>query len=491
MPPEEDEIQEEYNENEGNENIVTLPEFQEIVEIFHEEVQNQSLITISQLLYQFFSNISYEDDNSNMCYRFLSDDSLYFLKENQEIIDDIIFCLNTTHVELERLTFELCDYLSNQSDFFINDFLDRDGLDYIIPHVNVLGSVEIILKSIQLIGKFSNYEKSYPKLIVSDFTRNFFNVCLSLFTNDRFKKNINKIAYQSAFLLRKVVDIIMKQISTNPYPMHQLAEPQMYHQLMYHQKRNTAKIIDHQIIYKIILTFFGVNKAIHAQKYSCFPHIQREAIKTFILLREDFYFISKVFPFILSFLPKMIKENMLILKNKIKLYKLISLFYEDEVETKRKLTFIEISDQPNGNSLFPWNMIIKSLSSESKKEVFAALGVFKSLFKCDKISIEIAFKKELYNIFMGMIEGASYEIKEQALNTVFTWLTCTTCDSHKEPFVDPDFVDLLFDLLNTPEESLNRASLKVIRQIELLNYQDDEFQYLISERLKTVSFDFD
>lgn len=452
--------------------FVSLTDFIEFVDSFHNGVQNKSTVMIFTLLCQFFSEISYVDQNSVLLLKVLSDESLYYLKENSEIINDIIYCFQlSTNTEFILALFELCDYLF-YSDFFVNEFLVKDGLNYIISGFNQFKNEELLLKSIIILVNFSKCNKSHQKLIDPEFTKKFYAFCNSLFIQKKLK-NFNEIACNTIILLRQIVGILTEQdeqIEQQPLGLAQ------------NQQQKSINVYDFSEIYKLLGYFF----------YSNYPEVQKEAIKTLYMFYSDQYFINEIFPSILNYIPNMelqISSNPnseLILKNKIKLYKLISLVYSNDDDEEDKETFEQKSYYIK-QFIIPFDTLINSLSSDNNKEVIASFDVFHALFHYDIISIEIAFQKELYNVFMEMIDCAPFDIKEQALIAISTWITCTNNDDYKEPFIDLDFVDLLFDLIEGPEENLKNAAKDIIILLKYSsNNNDDYFKIFIDERFELI-----
>lgn len=490
---------------------LSINDFQLFAEIFHDGVQKRSLRAISESLCQLFSILSYVDEKSNPSTKILADDSLDYLEKNSSIIDDVIFCLQSqADTNFFVLVLQLCEYLCD-SDYFIYEFLEKEGFNCIISHFNEYENEDIILKSIILLGEFSFFERDHQgnflsfceSLLDQEFIGNFLSFCESLLDQE-FSKNLSEIFYYSAFLLKQIIEIITQQIKDFN---QQLAESEMTQSFNPTELQNNFERIN------VFLWNLFTKDKIDSNFLFDFLNTQKVVILSFSLLTDDPYFINVTFPKILQFIPEMTSENeseanYLSLK-KIKLYELIKKVYEDYDEDKdddfvedyyyyqgddneeifqTKFSYI---DPYFGKMIFPWDSLIDSLSSVNKKEVFTSLSLFRSLFHFDKITIETVFDKELFNILMGMIESAPYDFKEQALKVVLSWIKSPACDIYKEPFVDLDFVDLLFDLLDAPDENVNKASKEVIRQIQQLNYNDDDFQNLIDERLQFVNENVD
>lgn len=478
---------------EGIEEYLNPDLFLEFIEIFHAGVSSQNSGAIIESLYQFFSQISYLDKDSNECKIILSDYTL-FIDQTPIIVDDIISCLKKqTAIDIHRAVLELIDYISSQSDFFIDLFLQRNGIDQIISLVKVLAEEEILLKSIQLLGEFSSNKRSHQMLVKDDFFRTFITICNTLFNGNRFKKTFNQMIYYCAFLLRQIIGIIVEQLDQKEEPLPQPNDPDFYRIMCYQQQQQQNQIKQHNInniinpgVYKIIWHFFA-NK--YFFKNPNFPYSQGKAIETFQLLCTEHYFIKNIFPNILHYIPLMVQNNLLILENKIKIYQLITMVYDSAPQIETLIYCIE-PIQPNEKLGIPWDLLIESITTENKKEIFAALDVIQALFNYNLNSIGIALKKDLSNILIELAVSGPYKIKIKALQTIYLWMKCNTIDSYSEPFINFEFIENLFQFLEVDDQTLNENTYQVISLIFILNSRfprlDEESLNQYHERLNEI-----
>lgn len=461
------------NAPQENNDILTYldPEqFLEFITSFHEAVLSRSSTTIIDSLHRFFSNITYTDKDSNECKIILLDYSP-FHEQIPIIADDIIFCLSDqTFDDNHRSVFELIEYISGQSLFFIECFLEKDGIDYIISYANNEDE-EIVLKSIQLISEFSG-DTIYQKIICDEFILMLFKICDSLFNGSFFTNTFDNMSYYCSFLLKQIIRSIVNQPDQN-------------------EQQNMERITNLGF-YDVIWYFFFKNENI--------PHSQSEAIETFKLLCTNEHFINIKFPQILDFLAQMIKENKLLPQNRIKIYQLICDVYNKNSENEVLISCIDPIQQ-DGKKGIPWELLLESISSENKNEIFAAFEVLQTLFNYNSYSIRIAIDMKLNIALIDIVQNAQYDIKTKALQVVYTWISCHHTDADNESFISFDFLEYLFPILESDDKDLNIKSdekelnlnfqaYRVILQIFSLNtrfpYLDQESLDLYDKRLKEV-----
>lgn len=456
--------------NEENQNYLDPGAFQEFINYFHDAVESKpsNFEKITSYLHQFFSIVIYYDEDSNECKRDL-ENYTEFIDQTPMIVEDIIFCLNQTPIDIHRLVFELIEYLSNQSVFFVDYFLQKGGIDHIMSHIKIFANEEILLKSIQLLGEFSCNKRIHQNLVNNDFLRVFIRICNSLFNEDRFKNTFNEMFYFCSFLLKQIIGIVVNQFDDDDDEdtdsSEQLTEAEKYQKMCYQQQNQQQVHRDDSIVYvniinpgtyKIIWGFFA-NK--HLMKNDNFAYSQGEAIEIFKLLCNDYYFVKEIFPNILNNFPLMVKNNILRLKNKIKIYELITMVYEKDSNAKLKVLLSCIEPIRSNEKLgIPWDYLIDSISSENNKEVGAAFDLLEALFHYSSNSIGIASKKDLDKKLIEMIDDSYYKTKVKALQLIFSWLSCNPVYEYNESFIDFEFLEILIPLLQA-EDTQAKATI--------------------------------
>lgn len=489
---------EDENSSQDNENINYLnpEEFIEFLTALHDEISYRSSESIKKNLINFFTQITYSDENSIECKKVIPDCSL-FLDKSHMIAEDILICLkDITFDDDDKTIFDFIEYVSGQSPFFVETFLEENGIDYIISHVNH-NNDEIVLKSIQLLGEYSIYQQSYQKLVNDEFISIFFQTCVSLFRGDRFKNIYEAMAYFSSFLLRQIIRIIVNQFDQKIYPLQQSSESEKNPSLFFEQQSQIELYSIERIVslkfYDVIWGFFNQDELI--------PYSQSEAIETFMLLSKNPHFVTERFPLVLSLIPGMIKENKLNLQNKINMYNLITNIYKKNPRIKILELFIdpdqsdqksstEPSEQQNKSQGIPWDCLIESISSDDKKEAYAAFDVLQALFEYSMFSFDVAFRKGIDDKLIKIVDSGIFNIKEKALKTIFLWISCYSIDEYNKSFVSFDFLEFIFPLLETDDKNLNFIAQRVIMQIIALNSRfqilDQEILDQYDERLKEI-----
>lgn len=453
-----DEIPNDYfilcTNNSGIPPYVERDEVSQFSQEFREGIENKSLSIISNSLNKFITQISYLDPNRNLCRRELTEDALIFIETTPIIIDDIIFCLqNVTALDIILFIFDIIDYFSS-SDLFKDDIISHNGIDYIMSHIKIKNGIalenqELLLKSLQILETFSMNQKIYQKLVSSQFTSDFFQICDALFVpNSNFYK-LDEMIYTCSLLFKRIVRIVSLSFGPNT----EEAVPLLL---------NEAEVCQLQTkIYDLLKNFF-----IHSQK---------EAIQTFIFLHFDHNFVENIFPFVLQMIPQMTPTN------RIETYKLITVVYSNQIIDYCKNLFIE-------NNKIPWNFLNDSILSNSKVEVFVALKAIQSLFRYDKEAIFSALKNKVADRLKLVFEKASFDVKEKVLFVIKDWLNFTDIDNDRMVFVNKEFVDLLFDNFESHENELKDQIFSLINLIKALGYKDGNLQNYIDLSLDEYGY---